>query len=55
MAFKIDEKSILGVILRQDGSKEGAPPSQHGSKDLTSMDLASMFVLGLDFKVHVNR
>ena len=44
MGIKIDEKSILGVILRQDGSKEGASPSQHGSKDLLFMDLSSILV-----------
>ena len=44
MGYKINEKSFLGAILRYGGSKEGAPPSQHGSKVLISMDLPSMFV-----------
>ena len=46
MDFKIDEKSILGVILHQDGSKEGASPSQHGPKDLLFMDFHKF---GIDF------
>ena len=56
MGYKIDEKSLLGAILLQDGSNEVAPPSQHGSKVLISMDLLSMFVcFKVDFKVHVDR
>ena len=59
MDYKITEKSFLGAILRYGGSKEVAPPSQHGSKVLISMDLPSMFVclfvFKMDFKVHADR